>query len=116
MILTLDTLPQPTYSPSMTYTLPPHLGQHPIVGLDDDQIGRGWRRVAIGEVVKTHYETWLLLPHPHWALGAFFTSDGYRNKGVTHYRAPSSVRAYLSVALPCARKWWARLTQKTPSA
>ncbi len=92
----------------MTYTLPPHPGQVPLVGLDDDQIGRGWRRVSTGEVIKTHYEVWLLLPHPHWALGSFFTSQGYRHRGVTHYRAAASLGAYFSVALPVARKWWSR--------
>lgn len=95
---------------------PPLPINQPIVGLEDDQVGRGWRRVSVNELVRTHYETYLLLPRPHWALGSFFTSDGYRNRGVTHYRAPASLSAWASLVAPLARKWWFRFTHKTPSS
>ncbi len=88
----------------------------PVITLDDEQIGRGWRRVAVDEVVKTYFQSYLLIPQPHWALTSFYTDKGIKVTGRTHYRAPASFGAWLSVAWPVLCKVVRRWTEsKTPT-
>ncbi len=99
----------------MTYTLPPY---QPVVAVDANTLDeRHWRRVSVGEVVHTHWQAYLLISGPGggWQLTSFWTKDGQRVTGRTVYRAPASLSAWLSLAAPLVRKWWARLTGQAPS-
>lgn len=95
----------------MIYQLPAY---QPVIPFDDSQIGRGWRRVSVGEVIKPSFQAYVLMPpNPGWRISS---CDGMKVTGMTHYRAPASLRAWLTVAPQIARKWYSRLTQKTPSS
>ncbi len=108
----VDTRPQPAYHIPMD-PLPTY---QPVIGLDDGQIGTGWRRVAVDEVVKTYFQSYLLVPRGHWALTSFYTKQGVKVSGRSHYRAPASLSAWLSVAWPVLCKLVCRWTEsKTPS-
>lgn len=85
-----------------------------IVPIEDSDIGRGWRRVATGEPIKTWMEAFILFPPAGWRLSSFFTSDKQYVTGRTVYRSPASIAAWASLIAPLARKWWDSWT-KTPS-
>lgn len=82
--------------------LPPN---QPVVGMDD--VGKGWRRVSVGEKVKTYYQAYMLAPGtPGWRLSSFYTSEQFINQGRSHYRAPASLKAWLTILFPLIRKWF----------
>lgn len=92
------------------YQLPP---DQPVINMDASDLGEShWRRVNVGELIKTHYQAYVLLPPAGWRLSVFFTSDNQKVTGRTHYRAPASLRAWLQVLPEVVRKWYKRLTSK----
>ena len=94
--------------PPSSFGLPEHM---PVMNISDEDVGRGWRRVAYGELVRTHYQALLMheMPGPRWRICSYFTDDGYHTKGLTHYRAPASIGAWLSVAPQVIGKWTTRI-------
>lgn len=91
-------------------TEPPIPAQLPMTSIED--VGAGWRRVSIGEQIKSSFQCYSTLPasgvgmgKPQgWKLGAFYTREGYTHQGASHYRAPASLRAWLTIAIPLAAK------------
>lgn len=78
-----------------------------------ESVGEGWRRVSIGEPIKSSYQAFTFAPgarKPEWRLSSFYSAEGEKVTGRTHYRAPASVRAWLSVlprlAIKLARGYW----------
>ena len=88
-----------------------------VVGIDADTLDeRHWKRLSIGTLIRAMDQAYILMPpFPGWRMSCFFASDGQRVTGRTTYRRPASLRAWLSIALPLARKLWKRWTKKTPS-
>lgn len=69
----------------------------------------GWRRVETGETVKTHFQAYLISPpEARWAISSFWSSEGFVNRGRTHYREAVSLGAWLTVAPQLARKVYRR--------
>lgn len=83
----------------------------PLVKMAASDLGNGWASVAQDSLIKSHYQ-YLALHRspPSWILSGFFTSQAYKVNGV-NYRRPVSIRAWVSLTIPLARKWWRRLTK-----
>jgi hypothetical protein len=96
--------------------LPPYQS---VVNVDAEMLGeQHWRRVSVGERVKSYHQAFILVPGPTggWQLSSFCTADKQIVTGRTVYRAPASLRAWLSVAWPVTKKLVRRWMQrKTPS-
>lgn len=84
--------------------------QLPMTSIED--VGHGWRRVSIGEPIKSSFQCYSMLPQGGlgigkargWQLGAFYTREGYTHLGAAHYREAVSLRAWCVIALPLAAK------------
>lgn len=71
-----------------------------------EEVGDGWVRPALGEIVRTHWECLSMFPKVQWRLTAYFTAEGLVNDGRTHYRRANSLGAWYRVAKQLPRKWW----------
>lgn len=88
--------------------IPPH---HPVITPDAREAEEHlYKSVPVGALIRTWYESYLLLPPPRWQITAFFTSDGERVSGRTSYRRPASLRAWARILPKVAAKWWKRWT------
>lgn len=90
----------------------------PLLPLDAQTVDEAnYRLLPVGTPVKTWHEAFLPLPGAYggWKLTTFWTKDGQRVTGRTHYRAARTWRGRLRLAGPLARKWWSRWTSKAPS-
>ncbi len=82
----------------------------PTVPMHD--VGQGWRRVAIGEPIRSSFQCYSMVPQcgvgigkPRgWQLGSYYTREMMVNQGGAHYRAAASLRAWLSICVPLTRK------------
>jgi len=72
-----------------------------------EEVGAGWRRVDIGERVRSHYQSLCFAPSVGWRLTV---CPGIVHDGRTTYRRPASVRAWFTVAAQMVRKFWRKLT------
>lgn len=81
-------------------------------------LGRGWRGVEEGQVLKTTYQFYSLSEPMGWRLSEYrFTSDGLKHRGTVSYRAPVSLMAWMQVLprlpLKYLRRWWRRLNAQS---
>lgn len=97
----------PPHHSDFTDPLPPN---QPIFA--PDEVGAGWRRVRVGEVVKTHYQYFALHPRVTWKLSAYFTAEGLVNDGRATYRGPVSLRAWGVVMWALVPKLWKHYVKK----
>jgi hypothetical protein len=89
----------------MTYQLPPHLHHESVFTVDSQMLDeRNWKRLPAGTLIRSFDQFFLLMPPAGWAMSNFVAADGQRVTGRTVYRRPRSLRAWLTVALPAARK------------
>ncbi len=95
----------------MTYTLPPHPGQESIVPIDAQVLDEAhWRRLSVGELIRAMDQAYVLMPPAGWRMSCFVAAHGQKVTGITVYRRPASLRAWLSVAWPAfvkivSRRW-----------
>ncbi len=80
--------------------------QIPMVSLNDNQVGKGYRRVNIGEPLKTSYEVYLITDRSGWVLTSFYTKDKQVNNGVSNYREAVSLGARLKGLPALLGKVW----------
>lgn len=83
----------------------------PTINITNEETDPGWRRVETGEVVKTYYQCYYFAPEVGWRLSSFWTVEEYRNRGVSNYREPASVKAWLIILPQLVKKVWARVKQ-----
>ncbi len=79
----------------------------PVLSLDSEQCGGdSWRVPSIGEVVGTSWQAFSLVPRPRWKMSAYWTHEQYKHSGLTNYRVPVSIGAWLTVLGPLTKKLW----------
>lgn len=69
-----------------------------------DDPSPGWRRINLGEVVRSYDQVWAWMPRPHWRLSSYYTAEGLVHDGKATYRRPASVRAWANVLFPVIAK------------
>lgn len=84
----------------------------PTVHITDQETDPGWRRVGIGETVKTYYQVYSFFPIIGWKICSYWTNENFVNKGVSNYRQPVSIKAWLTVFPQLMRKQWRHLTKQ----
>lgn len=82
---------------------------HPVASAPEDD-ERGWRRLSIGEPVRSYSMVYAFYPRPHWRLSSYFGAEKLINDGKSQYRNPASFWAWLSISIPLlsklARGYW----------
>jgi len=71
--------------------------------------GTGWTSVGTNVLVRTTDQVYRLHPRVGWQLSAYFTSEHFANPGLSHFRRPASLRAWLTVLVALPRKYWRKL-------
>ncbi len=89
--------------------IPPEADLHipkemPVFTMSDNDIGEGWQRVGINELVRSSCQVYTVYPFSGWHISSYRTSEGYLNRGVSNYRKPASARAWFTVLFPLIRK------------
>lgn len=83
----------------------------PSINISDQETDPGWRRVGIGDIIKTHYQTYSFGPEVGWRISSFWSVEQFKNSGRSNHRRPVSLHAWSEVIPQLLRKWYNRIVR-----